>query len=116
MPLFTASARARWDDGCVDVVQMVVASYDRDHAFILLTDATLRHNHRTRKRQKLPMFELIAPALSSGRRAACSLQRALGSSTFTAATSTESTPTPVCTGTPTTGRNEHDARRAAVAQ
>ena len=114
MPLFTASARARWDDGCVDLMQMVVAAYDHDHAVILLIDAIERHKHRTRWRQKLPMFELIAPASSSDRRAAHSLQRTLGSSTFTAATSTESTPTPACTGTPTTGRNEHDARRAVV--
>ena len=38
---------------------MVVAAYDAQHAVILLTDATERHNHRTRWRQKLPMFELM---------------------------------------------------------
>ena len=33
------SARARRDDGTVDVIQTVLAAYDRDHAVILLTDA-----------------------------------------------------------------------------
>ena len=59
MPLFTASAGARRDDGRVNVMQMVVAAHDRDHAVILLTDGIERHNHRTRWRQKLPMFELM---------------------------------------------------------
>ena len=48
MPLFTASAGARRDDGRVNVMQMVVAAHDRDHAVILLTDGIERHNHRTR--------------------------------------------------------------------
>ena len=59
MPLFTASAGARRDDGRVNVMQMVVAAHDRDHAVILLTDGIERHNHRTRWRQKLRMFELM---------------------------------------------------------
>ena len=63
MPLFTASARAKGDDRHVDVMQMVVAAYDRDHAVILLTDATLRHNHRTRWRQQLPRYELMRSSI-----------------------------------------------------
>ena len=54
MSLFTASARARRDNGRVDVIQMVVSAYDSDHAIILLTDAIERYNHRTRWRQDLP--------------------------------------------------------------
>ncbi len=53
MLLSTASTRAEGDDGRCEVVQMELAAYDRDHAF------TLRHNHRTRWRQQLPMYELI---------------------------------------------------------
>ena len=63
MPLFTASARARWDDGCVGLMQMVVAAYGRDHAIILLTDAIERHNRRTRWRQQLPMYELMRSSI-----------------------------------------------------
>ena len=37
----------------------MVAAYDRDYAIILLTDAIERHNHRTRWRQELPMYELM---------------------------------------------------------
>ena len=59
MPRFTASARARRDDRHVNVMQMVVAAYDVSHAIILLTEATLRHNHRTRRRQQLPRYDLM---------------------------------------------------------
>ena len=59
MPRFTASARARRDDRHGDVMQMVGAAYDVSHAIILLTEATLRHNHRTRCRQQLPRYELM---------------------------------------------------------
>ena len=47
------------DDGKMDVMQMVVAAHDRDHAIIMLTDAIQRHNHRTRWRRQSPMFELM---------------------------------------------------------
>ena len=36
----------------------MVAAYDHDHVVILLAHAIERHNHRARRRQQLPMFEL----------------------------------------------------------
>ena len=59
MPRFTASARAKGDDRHGDVMRMVGSAYDVSHAIIPPTEATLRHNHRTRWRQKLPRYELM---------------------------------------------------------
>ena len=98
MPLFTASARAQSDDGCGDVMQMVVAAYHRDHAIILLTDAIERHNHRTRWWQKLPMFELMRARIFE-RPENRVLTPARGPPTSATPTSTARSPTPACTAT-----------------
>ena len=45
------------------MMQMVVVAYDRDHAITQLADAIERHNHRTRWKQQLPMFELMRPSI-----------------------------------------------------
>ncbi len=72
MPRFTAPARGRRGDRHGDVMQMVGSGYDVSHAIILLTEAIGRHNHRTRWRQQLPMYELMRSSVI-GRPESCVL-------------------------------------------
>ena len=58
MPLFTASARAKSDGDRIEVIQLVVATYDPDHAFDLEEEAIQRQDHSTLLRGKLRMSDL----------------------------------------------------------
>lgn len=70
----------------------MVAAYDRDYAIILLTDAIERHNHRTRWRQELPMYELMRSSVIE--RPESYVLTPARDRTSTTGTTTAPTPTP----------------------
>ena len=59
MPLFTASARAKADNCNFEVIQMVVAAYDRDHGVDLLEAAILYRSAYNRTAARTPLLASI---------------------------------------------------------